>query len=178
MSSCDYNLVIEVIMASREDLFTILETTQEDYMRLLESIPESDYAGPSSNEAWTVGDLLFHITLGPRAVALEVWMILHARGLFQLAMNLFPSRAFNRVNAWFGRRDARRLTRSGLASRYEKGHAALRSVLRRAREQDLARSVVYPQKFVAELAGEVTVERLVRYAQDHVKVHAGQIRAG
>ena len=165
-------------MASREELFTILETTQEVFLRLLESIPENEYTKSSGNEAWTVGDLLFHITLGPRALALEAWMILHARGVFQLAMNIFPSRAFNRVNAWFGRRDVRGLSRLGLAKSYEKGHAALRSVLRRAREEDFSQSVVYPQEFVAELAGEVNVERIVRYAREHVEVHAEQIRAG
>ena len=163
--------------ASKDFLLATLENAREEYLRLLESIPESDYSKRSGNEAWTVGDVLFHITLGPRAIALEAWMILHARGLFQLAMNIFPSRAFNKVNAWFGRRDARGLSRLGLAKSYEKGHAALRSVLRRASEEQLARSVIYPQEFVSELAGEVTVERLIQYAFGHVELHANQIRA-
>ena len=164
--------------ASKESLLAVLERAREEFMQLLESIPESDYSSPSGNKAWTVGDVLFHITLGPRAIALEAWLILHARGLFQLAMNLFPSRAFNRVNAWFGRRGTRGLTRSGLAKSYEKGHAALRSVLKRAREEDLSKTVAYPAEFVSELAGSVTVERLVYYAREHVEVHGGQVGAG
>lgn len=164
--------------STKESLLATLERAREEYLRLLESIPESDYCKPSSNEAWTVGDVLFHITLGPSALALEAWMILHARGLFQLAMNVFPSRTFNRVNAWFARRDVRGLSRAGLAKKYESGHAALRSVLMRARDENLAHSVVYPDEFVAELAGTVTVERLVRYALGHVQLHAGQVRAG
>ena len=163
--------------ASKDSLLATLDNAREEYLRLLESIPESGYSKRSGNEAWTVGDLLFHITLGPRALALEAWMILYARGLFQLAMNIFPSRAFNQVNAWFGRRDRRGLSRAGLAKSYEKGHAVLRSVLMRASEDRLARSVIYPQEFVSELAGEVTVERLVEYAFGHVELHANQIRA-
>jgi len=165
-------------MTVKESMLAELEQTRGEFLRLLESVPEADYAKQSGNEAWTVGEVLHHITLGPLAIAFEAWMILHARGLFQLAMNILPSRMFNRVNAWFARRDKRRLTRSGLAKNYETGHAALRSVVRRARGENLTRSVTYPQEFVAELAGEVSVERLVRYAKGHVEVHAGQIRAG
>ena len=166
-----------MITSSKDSLLAILEQAREEFLHLLESIPESDYSKRSGNQAWTVGDLLFHITLGPRALALEAWMILHARGLFQLAMNIFPSRMFNRVNAWFARRDARGLSRAGLAKGYEKGHAALRSVLMRASEKRFARSVIYPQEFVAELAGEVTVENIIQYAHGHVELHAKQIRA-
>lgn len=163
---------------SKESLLATLERAREKYMQLLDSIPESDYTKPSGNEAWTVGDVLFHITLGPRAMALEAWMILHARGLFQGAMNLMPSRIFNWGNALFARRDVRGLNRMRLARGYEKGHAALRSVVRRAREESLGRSVIYPNEFVAELAGKVTVERLVQYALGHVELHAEQVRAG
>jgi hypothetical protein len=163
--------------ASKDSLLVMLDNAREEYLRLLESVPESDYSKASGNEAWTVGDVLFHITLGPRALALEAWMILHARGVFQLAMNFFPSRTFNRVNAWFARRDTRGLSRDRLAKGYEKGHAALRSVLMRAGEEQFAKSVIYPQEFVSELAGEVTVERLIQYAFGHVELHAKQIRA-
>ena len=161
-------------MANNADLLTQLEEARKEFLALLNAIPESDYGKPSGNEAWTVGDVLYHITLGPKALALEAWLIIHARGLFQLAMNIFPSQTFNRVNAWFGRRDTQRLTRSGLAERYEKGHAALRSVLKRAGEKDLAKSVEYPADFVSELAGQVTLERLIHYAREHVEVHGRQ----
>lgn len=164
--------------SSIESLLAVLDRAHEEYKILLESIPESDYTLPSGNEAWMVGDVLFHITLGPRAIALEAWMILHARGLFQFGMNILPSQAFNWGNALFARRDSRVLNRSRLANGYAKGHAALRSVVRRAREESLSQSVIYPNEFVAELAGTVTVERLVQYTLGHVELHAEQIRAG
>jgi hypothetical protein len=44
------------------------------------------------------------------------------------------------------------------------------------READLTRSVQYPDSFVMELAGEVTVERLFRYIRLHFEIHASQIR--
>lgn len=148
--------------------------TRERFRALLDSIPESEYELPTDNPAWTVGDILFHITLGPRALAFEIWMIVHARGFFQFVMAHFPSRLFNRVNAWFGRRS--RVSRQGLLKAYEAGHAIIRSRLRRTREEDFSKSVVYPASFVAEIAGEVTVERLFRYVKGHFEVHEAALR--
>ena len=163
-------------MTLKNDLFKDIEETRKRFHQLLDSIPESEYARQSGNAAWTVGNVLYHVTLGPRAIVFEVWMIVHARGLYQFGMLHFPSRWFNRVNAWFGRREPRQLSRAGLGNAYENAHTALRSALRRTREQDFARSVVYPAELVAELAGKVSVERLFRYTKWHFEVHEGQIQ--
>lgn len=64
-----------------------------------------------------------------------------------------------------------------LIKAYEAGHAGLMSSLRRVREADRGKSVVYPAMFVSELAGVVTVERLFRYVTLHFDVHEKQIRS-
>jgi hypothetical protein len=122
-----------------------------------------------------VGDILFHITLGPQALALEVWLTLYARGIYQLAMRYFPSRTFNRLNAWFGNRK-RRISRQGLIKAYGQSHAVIKSRLRRVREEDLAASVVYPVDYVSDLAGEVSVERLFRYVKGHFEAHERELK--
>ena len=162
-------------MTLKEDLLNEIEETRVRYHRLLDAIPESEYARQSGNEAWTVGDALYHLTLGPRAIAFEAWMILHARGLYQFWMRHFPLEWFHRLNARFARSDARRWSRAKLGSAYENAHAALRSALTRTREEDLARSATYPAGLEVLLAGEVSLERLFRYAQAHFEAHAAQI---
>ncbi len=151
-----------------------LDETHRRFIALVESIPETDYDLPTDNPAWTVGDILFHITLGPRAIALEAWMIVHARGLFEFAMRHFPSRLFNSGNAWFGRQG--RVSRQSLLKAYGQAHSAIKSRLRRTREEDLAKSVVYPADFVSDLAGEVTPERLFRYVTGHFEEHEAALR--
>ncbi|MEW5940727.1 MAG: DinB family protein [Chloroflexota bacterium] len=163
-------------MTHKDELLSEIEETRERFLYFLESIPEAEYARPSDNPAWTVGDVLYHVTLGPWALAFELWVFVHAHGLFQFAMKIFPSRLFNRVNAWFARKDARRLERAEMAKTYERGHARLRAVLEKVREKDLSKSVTYPAEFVSELAGEVNVERLVHYVTGHFELHAAQIQ--
>jgi hypothetical protein len=164
-------------MALKDDLLKEIEETRERFQQLLDSIPESDYPRQSDNSAWTVGDVLYHVTLGPRAIVFEAWMIIHARGLYQFGMQHFPSEQFNRINAKFARRDARRLSRAGLGNSYENAHAALRFALMQVREQDFARSVIYPTGLEPMIAGEVSVERLFHYAKNHFEAHAEQINA-
>ncbi|WKZ34605.1 MAG: DinB family protein [Anaerolineales bacterium] len=163
-------------MTIKQELEQELDEAYERFLSLVELVPEPDYSLPSSNPAWTVGDILFHITLGPRALAFEVWMTLHARGLYKLAMRYFPSRMFNRLNAWFGSRK-RRISRQGLRKAYGKAHAVAQSRLRRVREEDLSTSVTYPKDYVSDLAGEISVERLFRYIKRHFEAHEREIRA-
>lgn len=153
-----------------------LDETHRRFMDLVESIPESDYSLPTDNPAWTVGDILFHITLGPRALALEVWMTIHATGLYNFLMRHFPSRFFNSVNAWFGSGRSKRVSRQGLLKAYGRAHAVIKYRLRRAQEEDLGKVAVYPPDYVSDLKGEVSVERLFRYVTGHFEEHERALR--
>jgi len=160
-------------MGRKEDLAQELETTRQNFHHLLDSIPEALYVHPSNNPAWTIGDVLYHITLGPPAIRFEIWIIRYAPWIFR-ALNVTTSRIFNWGNALFANRP-KRITRQRLFKAYEAGHAGLMSSLRRVREEDWGKSVVYPAVFVSELAGVVTVERLFRYVTLHFDVHKKQI---
>lgn len=160
---------------NKADLEKELDETHRRFFALVESIPEADYPLPTENPAWTVGDILYHITLGPRALALEIWVTIHAGGLYNLLMRHFPSRFFNSVNAWFGNR-RRRISRQSLLKAYGRAHTIIKSRLRRTREEDLLKTAVYPLDYVSDLKGEVSVERLFRYVTGHFEEHEQALR--
>ena len=161
-------------MGLKEELAQELETTRQNFHHLLDSIPEALYVHPSDNPAWTIGDVLYHITLGPIAIRFEIWMIRYFSGLFRLGLNDTTSKLFNWINAPFARRGGR-INRQRLIKAYEAGHAGMISSLKRVQEADFEKSVIYPAAFVSELAGVVTIERLFRYVTLHFDVHARQI---
>jgi hypothetical protein len=163
-------------MGLREELLQDLEAARLSFHHLLDSVPESSYSHPSDNPAWTIGDVLYHITLGPPALRFEIWMIRHAPWLIRIVLNPLTSRIFNWGNALFARMP-KQITRQTLLKAYERGHTGMISSLKRMEEADLRRSTVYPPDFVSELAGEVSIERVFRYVSGHFEVHAGQIRA-
>jgi hypothetical protein len=161
-------------MGVKEDLSQELETTRQNFHHLLNSVPEALYVHPSNNPAWTIGDVLYHITLGPPAIHVEIWMIRYMPWIFK-SLNNTTSKIFNWGNALFARQP-KRITRQRLIKAYEAGHAGLMSSLRQVREEDWGKSVIYPAEFVSELAGVVTIERLFRYVTLHFDVHAEQIK--
>jgi len=162
-------------MGLKEELTQDLESARLGFHHLLDSVPEAVYSHPSDNPAWTIGGVLYHITLGPPAIRFEIWMIRHVPWVFK-ALNNSTSRLFNWGNTLLARAPSR-ITRQTLTEAYEKGHTGLMSSLKRMQEDDFARTVSYPPEFVAELAGEVSIERLFRYIKLHFDVHAGQINA-
>lgn len=164
-------------MGLREELIVELESTRREFLSLVESVPEEFYGNPSANPAWTMGDVLYHITLGPPAIRAEIWGIRHARWVFTVFLNTATSRVFNWGNALFARHP-KRITPEVLIQAYERGHAGLLASLRKTRDAEFSKSVRYPDAFVSELAGVVTVERLFRYIKLHFEVHAAQIREG
>ena len=161
-------------MDLKTELENQLEETLRDFHHLLDSVPESLYHHPSDNPAWTMGDVLFHIAIGTHALRFEIWMIRHARGLFQFFANDVTAHIFNWSNAIFTHRP-KQITRQSLIKVYEEGHAGLRSSLKRMDETDFQKSVIYPKSLVPELAGIVTIEILFRYAKEHFDVHKKQI---
>jgi hypothetical protein len=102
-------------------------------------------------------------------------MIQHAGWLFSALLNNGTAGIFNRGNALFARHP-KQITPQILIKSYEHGHSVLLTSLGGMRDADLNKSVRYPDSFVAELAGLVTVERLFRYIKLHFEIHASQIR--
>jgi hypothetical protein len=130
---------------------------------------------PSDNPAWTIGEVLFHMSLAPRFIVTDLKAIISRPWLAKIFLALVPDTLFHRVNERFTRYGARRLSRMFLAEQYDKAHArALRS-LESLQETDFQKSVQYPG-YDPLLAGVVTVERLYRYIKLHFEAHAEQIR--
>lgn len=163
-------------LVNKTELEKELDETHKRFVAMVESIPEADYPLPTDNPAWTVGDILYHITLGPRALALETWMTVHTPRLYNFMMRHFPSGFFNRVHAWFGRGQGKRVSRQGLLKACGKAHTAIKSSLRRTREEDLGKTTVYPLDYISDLKGEVGAERLFRYVTGHFEEHERALR--
>ncbi len=85
----------------------IIETRLR-FHQLLDTIPDRAFSWPSDNPAWTIGEVLYHMSLAPRLVIADVRMITGQTGLYRLIPRLVPKRLFDWVNA--------RMTRYGHAT--------------------------------------------------------------
>lgn len=160
-------------MTIREELYQEINDTRAAYFELLKRIPEAAYCQPSGNPAWTVGEVLYHISLAPRLLNRDVKMIVEQNRLMLLP-RLVPRRLFNWLNETLTRYGARHVSREFLAAEYEKAHQAALKALAGVKEEDFGKSLIYPDWDVL-LCGEVTLERLFRYVKVHFESHAAQL---
>lgn len=162
-------------MSLKEELVREMEDTRRDFHHLLESVPEALYNHPSDNPAWTVGEVLFHISLAPRFLTADLRLILRQSWLTRLIGALVPKSLFDRLNEHFTRRWAsRNMTRVKLGRVYDEAHNQALRALVNLKEEDFDMSLKYPD-YDEMLAGIVSVEKLYRYITIHFKAHEEQI---
>jgi hypothetical protein len=161
-------------MNVREQLRAEIERTRERFHELLDRVPGAAFDQASRNPAWTIGQVLYHMSLAPRFVIADVHLIVRRPWLFRWIPRLVPRALFDWLNARWTRYGARRLSHAFLAHEYDGAHAVALRALESVRDEEFQRSVPYPG-WDPLLAGEVTLERLFHYVRDHFEVHAAEI---
>ncbi|MAU00259.1 MAG: hypothetical protein CL608_24225 [Anaerolineaceae bacterium] len=163
-------------MTTRQELQEEIEETRQRFHDLLQRIPDSAFSQPSSNPAWTIGELLYHMSIAPRFMVADVTMILRRPFLLKLLPKLFPEALFHWLNAHLTRFGARNLDRQFLANEYDKAHRRIMQTLNSLDEADLQKSVHYPD-WDPLLAGNVTLTYLFGYIKRHFESHAADIQS-
>jgi hypothetical protein len=162
-------------MTIKDELRLDLTQTCEAYHALLAEIPDEAFSRLSDNPSWTIGEVLFHMSLAPRFMTTDLKMIISRPWLAKVFAALVPQSIFDRLNDWYTRYGARNLSRSFLAEQYDKAHLRVLKSLETVQEDEFQKTMFYPG-YDPILAGDVTVERLFHYIKLHFEEHAGQIR--
>ncbi len=162
-------------MSIRDELRQEIEETRAAFHRLLEEVPDEALSRPSDNPAWTVGEVLYHMSLAPRMMVSDVSMITGQRKVYKLLPKLIPQALFDWVNKVYTRSKGRNLSRAELANVYDEATRKILQVLESVQDEDFQKSAIYPG-WDPLLAGEVTLAQLFHYVKAHFEVHERQIR--
>ena len=156
----------------REEIRAELEATRQAYHALLGSLSEEDWSKASGNPAWTVGQLMVHMTFAPRMLPADVKMI--RRGGW---MPNLPAFLFNWSNVLMTRWVARKETIGTVGVLYDAAHGNALEVLETIQDEEWGLGREYPD-WDPMLSGYVTLERLFRYLTLHFEAHQEQVRQG
>lgn len=156
----------------REEIRQELDSTRQAYHALLDSLSEEDWKRPSGNPAWTVGQLMVHMTFAPRMLPADVGLI--RRGGW---MPRLPAFLFNWANVLMTRWVARNQSAQSVGAVYDAAHDRALALLETIQEDEWSLGREYPD-WDPMLSGTVTIDRLFRYLADHFEVHAAQVRQG
>jgi hypothetical protein len=161
-------------MATREDLHKEIENTRLEFHRLLDRVPPEAYGQPTDNPAWTVGEVLYHITLSLRLFGSNALLIQGPVWLQHLIAALVPRRPYDWLNRELTRLGARHVSSEYLARRYDQAHRATLHALASVAEWDLQKHVHYPD-WDPLLSGLVTLEEHFHHVKGHFDAHAAQL---
>lgn len=163
-------------MTLLDELQGEMEATRRAFHSLLDEVPDEALDLPSDNPAWTVRQVLYHMSIAPRMLVADARLLTGNPRLYQPLLRLFPARLFHFLNERLTRRGARGLDRAGLRRAYDDAHAKALHALQSCAGGDFHRPVAYPD-WDPLLAGNVDLERLFRYVRRHFEAHAPQVRA-
>jgi hypothetical protein len=162
-------------VSTRDELRQEIEATRVEFHKLLDSIPVETYGLPSDNPAWTVAEVLYHMSIAPRLLGKDAKMIIRQSWLLRLIPIILPRRLFDWANKELTRYGARNASPEFLAKKYDRAHSATIEALNEVEERDFAKKLYYPD-WDPLLSGEVTLERLFHYVKAHFDSHAEQLK--
>jgi uncharacterized damage-inducible protein DinB len=161
-------------MNTREELRQEIMETRRRFHQLLERVPDEAFHLPSTTPEWTIGEVLYHMSLAPRFLTTDIKFIFGQSWFYRLLIRLVPKRLFDSLMVRLTRYGARHLSRQFLAKEYDKAHALTLAALDMVADEDFGKSILYPD-WDPQLSGQVTLERLFHYVTVHFDWHAAQV---
>ena len=155
----------------RDQIRSELEDTRLAFHSLLDKITDEDLNKSSLNSAWSVREVLFHMSFAPQNLPLDVWLIRH----FNRVPNI-PAGPFNRLNIYLTRRGGGDADREAIATAYDKAHQRTIKTLDSIKAGEWGKGARYPG-WDPMLSGFVTLEKLFGYISLHFEAHAREIES-
>ena len=157
------------IDSKKEILKQELEKTRQDYHQLLTSVPSDAFTKPTSNPAWNVSEVLYHMSIAPRYISSDVVFIKRFSWVPKP-----PGFLFHTLNNWMTKRGGRNATHEYLADQYDEAHARMMKTVETIQDDEWSKGADYPG-WDPQLSGFVTLERLFRYPTEHFRHHANEL---
>ena len=144
----------------RVALLSELEATRAAFQTLLHSVSELGWRQKSPSSAWTVGQLLVHLTWALEHLPEEVENARRGKGMFNM-----PKRLADPLSYWYICWIARTATRESIARRYDRAMDASIALLATIPDEDWKRGA----DFYGE--GFHSVEDLFHTSAHHLAEH-------
>lgn len=141
----------ETTSTQRQAIRDELEETRVAFHALLDSIPDEAMEQPTSNPAWNVRQMLYHIIMAVEMLPQDIKLIRKRRLISP------PARLFNFVTIYMTRWQARKHTRRSLTAAYDSAHATVLELLGGIKDDEWSLVGNYPDVGSALPGGERTI---------------------
>ena len=148
-----------------------LAAKRDEFHQIREGLAEADLARPSTNPAWTVGEILVHIVYWLDYTPVAVELVRHPTSWRSRVSRAVPAFLYDRINVLLTRQAARHQTRQTIAQRYELAYQVTLTCLESIRADEWAVGAPF-----ASFHGEYrTIARIFRSDVEHQTEHLREI---
>ncbi len=151
-------------LVNREALRAELEATNAHFRALVESLPDARWRQPSTGSAWTVCEVMVHLTWALEQLPAEVASARRGKGMFN-----YPAWLADPASYWINRWNARGATRESAVRRYDAAMVAVLDILDTVAEGDWALGA----NFYGH--GFYTIEGLFHTPAQHLAEHTAAL---
>ena len=156
----------ETLKIDRQAIRHELEDTRAAFHALLAAIPDDAWERPTSNPAWNVRQMLYHIILAVEMLPQDVKLIRKGRLISP------PAWLFNFANIYLTRWRARNHSRESLAAAYDDAHATVLELMDGIQDDEWSLTGNYPDLGGGLPGGERTIAMMFHYLSQHFQEHA------
>jgi hypothetical protein len=183
-SSCDNGNRGGVLMTTAEQVRQVLASTRRDFHALVDALPERALREPSTNPAWTNGEILFHMAFGffllPVLLPLVRLFGRLPKGWskrFADFLNAGTS-LFNIINAWGPHVGGRVMSRHVLVKVFDRVYRRTLRIINTIPEAEWQRGMYFPWKWDGLFQDYMTLAQICTYPSRHFLAHREQLRLG
>jgi hypothetical protein len=166
MAVTSAGLVQTQYACDREALRAELEATRTRFRALVASLSEERWRQTCPGSAWTVGEVMFHLTWALEQLPAEVASARQGKGMFN-----YPAWIANPASYWITRWNARGATRAAVVRQYDAAMVAVLHTLDAVADGDWG----YGAAFYGH--GFYTIEALFHTPAQHLAEHTAGLEA-
>ena len=147
-----------------------LEVTRVAFKALIAGISANDWENPTSNPAWNVRQLAWHIIMALQFLPADIKLIRKGRSFSP------PPKLFNWINKYYTRWAARKATSQSMIADYDHAHDRLLMLIDDIADDEWLLSMAYPNLDDTISGGQHTIVDMFHYIGVHFDEHERDIR--
>ncbi len=164
-------------MNTRAALRTEIEFTREIFARLLVTIPDDALKLPSKNPAWTNGELLYLMSIGPRLIQSILRKYFREHPSPKYISKDVTGPLIQKTSEVIALERGQNSTRWTIAAEHDTTCELVLELLDTLSDDDFGKTLTVSDMHPL-LSGEVTIEDLFHYVRNHFATYSKQINRG
>jgi hypothetical protein len=164
-------------VTTRTELRSEIELAREKFHRFLVTIPDTSLKLPSKYSGWTIGQLLYLMSVSPRIIKSVLKRHTQENPHHSYISKIITGPLLQKTNEMFIRSQGDHATRWTIATEYDNTYMIVLELLDAISDDDFDKTLTIPD-IDPLLPTQITIENLFHYVKHHFEIFSQKIDPG